>query len=145
MKSITLILALVSLLLVTGCNRGPSPNAIGSKLTLAMHPNCSHGNGPTGIGRVTYAPVPQSGHTECRTAGDKSITCNEAFNPDTTVTLMAIPDPVLGPDGKPLTLIEKIDGCNATACQGCPPGAWTCQVKMDADKLVEAYFCGRVH
>lgn len=145
MKSLTLVLALVFVLSASGCNRGPSPNATGAKLTLAMHPKCSHGNGPVGIGKVTYTPVPQSGHVECRTAGEKSITCNEAFTQGTTVTLVAIPDQVFGPDSKPLTLIEKIDGCHATACEGCPPGAWTCQVTMDSDKLVEAYFCGRVH
>ena len=144
MKDMILFFSLLLIVSCTACNPGPqpapqatpAPQGTTAKLTLTMIGNT--GTAPHGFGKgtVTFAPTPQSGNANCNLIGNNPITCTANFAPGATVVLTVLPND---------STLESINGCNRTACEGCPPGATTCQLTMNGDKSVNAVLVGLIH
>jgi|GEM_PF-5078671 len=132
MKIRILFFSLLLTVSCAACNRGPKPVPQGStsKLTLTVSPLGNRGNNP-GSGSVKLTPTPQSGNADCAVAGNQPITCVVEFAPGATVSLRVVPDS---------SIIESLNGCNVTGCEGCPPGVTTCQVVMNRDQAVSVVF-----
>jgi len=134
MKSTSLLF--FSLLLIVscvGCSRQPDPRANTAKLTITLSPLGNGGNGPFGFGTVGLAPSPKSGNANCvlPEGHNPPVVCTEEFTPGTTVTLRVTPTS---------SIIESLNGCTKTLCQGCGPGVETCQVVMNGDHAVSVVF-----
>ena len=137
MKGLILFISLLLIASCTACNHGPSPapQATTAKLTLTMIGNTGRAPNGFGKGSVTLAPTPQSGDARCDLVGNNPITCTANFAPGATVTLTVLPDE---------STLETINGCNVTKCEGCAPGATTCQLTMSGDKTVTAVLIGLI-
>jgi hypothetical protein len=133
MKGTILFFSLLLIVSCVGCSRQPEPRVNTAKLTITLSPLGNAGNGPSGFGTVGLAPSPTSGNANCVLAEghNQPVVCVEEFTPGTSVSLRVTPTS---------SIIESLNGCTETLCQGCGPGVKTCQVVMNGNQAVSVVF-----
>jgi hypothetical protein len=135
MKRTTLFFSFLVVVSCAACKPSPqpSPHANTARLTITLSPLGNGGNGPFGFGMVGLAPNPQSGAADCILAEghEGPVVCVEEYPVGTMVALVVTPT---------RSIIETLNGCNKTACEGCGPGVSTCQVVMNRDQAVSVVF-----
>jgi hypothetical protein len=151
MKSLLPILIIFSVMTGAACKHAggnaPNPNAATAKLSVLLNPSCINGNGPIGHGKVEFTPAPQSLSGNCKLDSNTPVTCIAEFTLGQTVTIKAVADPKLPPNGSvPMSYVGGFKGIPDCANPGANvlPQEWSCQMTLNGDPLISAVFCSRI-